>query len=102
MRETLWGNITALQLLRSGVYKEHPIKPVLIAYSNSSYCTKRPCVERKRKRSEKEETGLLQAPCVVPEQLACKVELREYIKAHKPSDGFPEAGGVCKDIVEVG
>ena len=34
------GNKTALLLLRTGAYKEHPIKPLLIAYSNNSYCTK--------------------------------------------------------------
>ena len=32
----------------------------------------------------------------------CKMELGEYVEAYKPLDSFPEAGGVCKDRVEVG
>ena len=31
----------------------------------------------------------------------CKVELREYIKAHKPLDGFPKASSVGEDGIEV-
>ena len=30
------------------------------------------------------------------------MELGEYIKAHKPPDGFPKASGACEDSVEVG
>ena len=30
------------------------------------------------------------------------MELREYIKAYKPLDGFPETSGVCEDRAKVG
>ena len=30
------------------------------------------------------------------------MELREYIKAYEPPDGFPETSGVCEDRAEVG
>ena len=30
------------------------------------------------------------------------MELGEYIEAHKPPDGFPKAGGICEDRIEVG
>ena len=38
--ENYLGNKTALLLFRSGAYKEHPIKPVVIAYGGSGYRTK--------------------------------------------------------------
>jgi len=30
------------------------------------------------------------------------MELGEYVEAHKPPNGFPKTGGVCKDGVGVG
>jgi hypothetical protein len=44
---------------------------------------------------------VLRAPYIVPKQLACGMELREYIEAHELSNSLSEASSVCEDKAEV-